>query len=224
MTLIEGGREVNLLRNYPVTPRNLNERVASKTDDDRKIAREFGREFFDGERRHGYGGFSYNPKYWSQVVKDFIEFYGLESNASILDIGCGKGFMLYDFLSVNPKLNVKGIDISNYAIENCMPEVKQHVSVGNAKKLDFKDNSFDLVISINTLHNLDLEECKDAFKEVVRVSKKYAFIVVDAYRNSEEKNRMESWNLTAQTYMSTVDWEAFFKDVGYTGDYYWFIP
>lgn len=224
MTLIEGGREVNLLRNYPITPRNLNERVASKTDDDRKIAREFGREFFDGERRHGYGGFSYNPKYWSQVVKDFIEFYGLESNASILDIGCGKGFMLYDFLSVNPKLNVKGIDISNYAIENCMPEVKQHVSVGNAKKLDFKDNSFDLVISINTLHNLDLEECKDAFKEVVRVSKKYAFIVVDAYRNSEEKNRMESWNLTAQTYMSTVDWEAFFKDVGYTGDYYWFIP
>ena len=224
MTLIEGGREVNLLRNYPVTPRNLNERVASKTDDDRKIAREFGREFFDGERRHGYGGFSYNPKYWSQVVKDFIEFYGLESNASILDIGCGKGFMLYDFLSVNPKLNVKGIDISNYAIENCMPEVKQHFSVGNAKKLDFKDNSFDLVISINTLHNLDLEECKDAFKEVVRVSKKYAFIVVDAYRNSEEKNRMESWNLTAQTYMSTVDWEAFFKDVGYTGDYYWFIP
>jgi SAM-dependent methyltransferase len=224
MTLIGGGREVNLLRNYPVTPRNLNERVSSKTDDDRKIAREFGREFFDGERRHGYGGFSYNPKYWSQVVKDFIEFYGLESNDSILDIGCGKGFMLYDFLSSNPKLKVKGIDISNYAIENCMPEVKQHVSVGNAKKLDFKDNSFDLVISINTLHNLDLEECKKAFKEVVRVSKKHAFIVVDAYRNSEEKNRMESWNLTAQTYMSTVDWEAFFKDVGYNGDYYWFIP
>jgi len=224
VTLIEGGREVNLLRNYPVTPRNLNERVSSKTDDDRKIAREFGREFFDGERRHGYGGFSYNPKYWSQVVKDFIEFYGLESNDSILDIGCGKGFMLYDFLSVNPKLKVKGIDISNYAIENCMTEVKQYVSVGNAKKLDFKDNSFDLVISINTLHNLDLEECKNAFKEVVRVSKKHAFIVVDAYRNSEEKNRMESWNLTAQTYMSTVDWEAFFKDVGYYGDYYWFIP
>ena len=224
MTLIEGGCEVNLLRNYPVTLRNLNERVTSKTDDDRKIAREFGREFFDGERSHGYGGFSYNPKYWSQVVKDFIEFYGLESNASILDIGCGKGFMLYDFLSVNPKLKVKGIDISNYAIENCMPEVKQYVSVGNAKKLDFKDNSFDLVISINTLHNLDLEECKNAFKEVVRVSKKHAFIVVDAYRNSEEKNRMESWNLTAQTYMSTVNWETFFKDVGYTGDYYWFIP
>ena len=102
--------------------------------------------------------------------------------------------------------------------------MKNYVTVGNAKQLNFADNSFDLVISINTLHNLKLEECKKAFKEVSRVSKNHSFIIVDAYRNSEEKNRMESWNLTALTYMSTEEWKLLFTEVGYTGDYYWFVP
>ena len=218
------GNEINLLKNYPITPRDLNNRSAYKTEEDKKIAREFGKAFFDGDRRHGYGGFTYNPKYWTQVVSDIIEYYNLKDGSRVLDVGCGKGFMLYDLLRANPKIEVQGIDISSYAIENCLSEVKNYVTVGNAKQLNFADNSFDLVISINTLHNLKLEECKKAFKEVSRVSKNHSFIIVDAYRNSEEKNRMESWNLTALTYMSTEEWKLLFTEVGYTGDYYWFVP
>jgi ubiquinone/menaquinone biosynthesis C-methylase UbiE len=218
------GNEINLLKNYPITPRDLNSRSAHKTEEDKKIAREFGKDFFDGERRHGYGGFNYSPKYWTQVVSDIIEYYKLKDGSKILDIGCGKGFMLYDFLRANSKLEVHGIDISSYAIKNCLPEVKNYVTVGNARQLNFADNSYDLVISINTLHNLKLDECKEAFKEASRVSKSHSFIIVDAYRNIEEKKRMESWNLTALTYMSTKEWELLFAEVGYTGDYYWFIP
>ena len=98
------------------------------------------------------------------------------------------------------------------------------VKVGNAKKLEYPDNSFDLVISITTVHNLSLEECKQALSEIQRVSKKHAFITVDAYRNEEERKIMEMWNLTAKTFMHVNDWVALFREVGYEGDYYWFIP
>ena len=105
-----------------------------------------------------------------------------------------------------------------------MPEVKEKLEVGNAKKWDFEDNSFDLVISINTIHNLELDECRKAIKEISRVSNKGSFITVDAYRNSEEKKRMYDWNLTAKTILSVEEWKKLFKELKYNGDYYWFIP
>ena len=123
-----------------------------------------------------------------------------------------------------PGITVRGIDISKYAIENSKPEVKQFLSVGDAKDLsEFDDKEFDLVICITTAHNLPLEECKQCLRELQRVGK-HCFLVVDAWRNDEEKERMHAWNLTAKTYMHVDDWEKLFKEVGYTGDYYWFIP
>ena len=144
------------------------------------------------------------------------------NGSKILDIGCGKGFMIYDFLQHNDKYIVKGIDISNYAIENSMPEVKEKLEVGNAKKLNFEDNSFDLVISINTIHNLEKEDCAKSLREIERVSKKDKFIVVDAYKNDEEKKRMFAWNLTGKTIMHVDEWKIFFKDIGYSGVVFWF--
>ena len=105
-----------------------------------------------------------------------------------------------------------------------MKEVKQDLLVANARKLPFPDNSFDVVISINTIHNLDLEDCGTALREIQRVSKKNSFITVDAFRNEEEKKLMYAWNLTAKTIMSVDDWIKFFAKNGYTGDYFWFIP
>ena len=218
------GKEIDLLAKYPKTKRDLTKRLESKSDEVRSVARKFGKEFFDGDRKFGYGGFSYNSKYWSEVVKDFSDYYNLDNGSKILDIGCGKGFMIYDFLQHNDKYIVKGIDISNYAIENSMPEVKEKLEVGNAKKLNFEDNSFDLVISINTIHNLEKEDCAKSLREIERVSKKDKFIVVDAYKNDEEKKRMFAWNLTGKTIMHVDEWKIFFKENGYTGDHFWFTP
>ena len=132
--------------------------------------------------------------------------------------------MLHDFRELIPGITVAGIDISPYAIANAMEDVKPFLKVGNAKELPYEDHSFDLVISINTVHNLALEDCKQALREIMRVTKKDAFVTMDAYHNEEEKKRMDKWNLTALTYMSVPEWEKLFREVGYTGDYFWFIP
>lgn len=218
------GKEIDLLTNYPKTKRNLEERAAEKTDEERNIARKFGKDYFDGDRKHGYGGFGYNPRFWQPVIPTFKDFYKLSSKSRILDVGCGKGFMLYDFVELIPGISVRGIDISDYAIENAKEEIKDNLQTGDARELPFEDNSFDLVISINTVHNLNKQDCAKALKEIERVSLKDKFITVDAYRNEEEKKRMEMWNLTALTMMHVNEWIEFFNSNGYTGDYYWFIP
>ncbi len=222
--VIKMGKEVNLLAKYPKSKRNIFERQSEKTEEDRRIARKFGKDFFDGDRKHGYGGFSYNPKFWQPVIPDFQKYWNLNTKSSILDVGCGKGFMLYDIFKLIPGVNIKGVDISEYAINNCLPEIKKFLQVSDATKLPFPDNSFDVVISINTIHNLERTECSVALKEISRVSKKFSFITVDAYRNEEEKKRMLAWNLTAKTIMSVDEWKSFFNESGYNGDYYWFIP
>ena len=217
-------KEINLLEDYPKSKRNLDEREGKKSDKNVEIARKFGKDFFDGSRETGYGGFNYNPKFWTNVVKKFKDHWKLKANDSLLDVGCAKGFMLYDFQLLIPDLKISGVDISEYAIQNSLKEVKDSVSVCNAKKLFFEDNSFDYVISINTVHNLEIDECVDAIKEISRVCKKRSFLTVDAYRNELEKKRMYQWNLTAKTIMSVDEWKVFFKKIDYQGEYYWFIP
>ena len=218
------GKEIDLLKNYPKSNRDTSKRAELKTEEDRIIARKFDKDFFDGERKHGYGGFSYNKKFWGPVVPTFIKYWNLNRDSSILDIGCGKGFMLYDLSLAVPGLKLAGIDISDYAIKNSKPEVKEFLQVGNAINLPYKDKSFDIVISINTIHNLEKDECAQALREITRVSKKNSFITVDAYRSEEEKKKMHEWNLTAKTILSVNDWKLFFKENNYNGDYYWFIP
>ena len=181
--------EINLLKNYPITKRNLDEAIVERTDEVREVARRFDQNFFDGERKFGYGGYNYDPRFWTQVVKDFRDYYNLKDGSKILDIGCGKGFMVYDFLKLNPNLEILGIDISNYAIKNCKEEVRQNLKIASCDDLPFEDNTFDLVISINTIHNLDKDGCGKSLREINRVSKKNKFIIVDAYRNDEEKKK-----------------------------------
>jgi ubiquinone/menaquinone biosynthesis C-methylase UbiE len=218
------GRSINLLRNYPKSKRDLKKRLNNKSEKVRKIARKFGKDFFDGDRSFGYGGFSYNKKYWLNVIEDFKKFYKLSSTSKVLDVGCAKGFMLYDFRKKIKGITIRGVDISSYAINNSKQGVKKYLKVANAKKLPFRDNEFDLVISINTIHNLNKKDCGVALKEIERVSKKNSFITVDAYSNIKEKKRMFAWNLTAKTILSKKQWINFFKKNNYTGDYYWFVP
>jgi SAM-dependent methyltransferase len=218
------GKEIDLMVNYPKAKRNLEQRAAEKTDEERSIARQFGKDFFDGDRRYGYGGYSYHSRFWEPVIPTFKEFYNLTAESRVLDVGCGKGFMLYDFARLIPGIMVAGIDISEYAIANAKEEVKPFIKVGDARELPFENDSFDLVISVTTVHNLEREGCKKSLEELERVSSGGKFITVDAYFNDEEKKRMDMWNLTALTYMHTDEWKEFFEEAGYTGDYHWFIP
>ena len=218
------GKEIDLLNKYPKTKRNLSERAEAKTQEDRAIARKFEKEFFDGDRKYGYGGFYYNPRFWKDVVEDFRDYWNLNSDSSVLDVGCGKGFMLYDLVKLLPGINIAGVDISNYAIENSVESIKPFLKVANATSLPYEDKSFDVVISINTIHNLEEEELIISLKEMERVSKKFIFITVDAYNNELEKERMFQWNLTAKTIKSVSDWKEFFIKNNYHGDFYWFTP
>ena len=215
--------EINLLDLYPNPKRDVEWRFKNLTAEQREIARQFGREFFDGDRLWGYGGYTYDGR-WVKVVKRFRDYYGLNSDSSVLDVGCAKGFMLFDFMDVIPGISIAGVDISTYALDKAPVEVKPFLMFGNAKNLYFPSKTFDLVISINTVHNLELEECKKAIREIERVKKNHAFLVLDSYRNAEEEDRMRKWNITGKTILSVDEWIRLFKEVGYTGDYYWFIP
>ena len=217
-------QEIDLLSNYPRPKRDVTKRGEVKTAEDQRIAREFGQAFFDGDRRVGYGGFSYNPRFWEPVVPTFQEHWGLAAGDSVLDVGCAKGFMIFDLQRLIPGLTVSGLDISEYAITNAKDEVKDLCRVGDAVSLPFEDNSFDVVISITTVHNLERPELIRALQEIERVSRRGSFVTVDAFRDEAEKERMSNWNLTAKTVLHVDDWRVLFDEAGYTGDYYWFIP
>lgn len=215
--------EINLMDKYPQSKRPIEERGNTITEEHRAVARKFGVEYFDGERLYGYGGYSYHPRFWQDTVKRFRDHYKLADDAKVLDVGCAKGFMLHDFKELMPNASFAGIDISPYAIEHAKESAKPYLQVGNAVELPFEDNSFDLVICINTVHNLPLDQCKQAIREIERVSRGNSFITMDAWRNDKEKESLLKWNLTALTYMHVDDWKKLFAEVGYTGDYYWFI-
>ena len=217
------GKEVNLMDVYPKSNRPVDERWKTVTVADRIAARKFEKEYFDGTRNQGFGGYNYNEKYWLPVAKRLKNYYKLKPDAKILVVGASKGFLMHDLKQVLPKALVLGIDISKYALENALPDVKPFMTRANAKEIPYADGMFDLVVSINTIHNLPLEDCLTSLKEIERVGKKNKFIYVDAWRTEEERQNMAKWVLTGLTVMSTDQWKQLFKLAGYTGDYYWFV-
>lgn len=214
--------EINLIGSHPKTVRDYDKRAKEKTPEIIHLAKQFGRDFFDGDRKCGYGGYKYDGR-WKPVVKQFKEYYKLADNAAILDIGCGKGFMLHDFKELMPGAQVAGIDVSEYAIENSMPSVKPFLKIASAEKLPYPDKAFDLVVSINSIHNLSLERLKSALREIQRVCRGDSYITIDAWRNEIERDNLFKWVLTAETMMHVDGWKKLFAEVGYTGDYWWFI-
>jgi len=217
------GEEVNLMRLYPQSKGRLAERPEI-TGEDRRVSRQFGFDYFDGDRRYGYGGFSYHPRFWSETVRLISDHYDLSEQSSILDIGCAKGFMLADFREYLPHAKLRGLDISAYAIDQGYSTVRPDIFVGDATVLPFDDNEFDLVLSINTLHNLDRAGVIEALREIDRVSLGSAFIMVDGWRSEQERSNMEAWVLTAKTMLHADSWLQIFEEAGYTGDYcFWTV-
>ena len=214
-------REVNLLDRYPRAKRNIAAREAA-VPSQREIAKRFGREYFDGDRGQGYGGYRYDGR-WVPIAERMRDFYGLAAEDLILDVGCAKGFLLHDFRAVIPGVHVAGLDLSAYAVERAMDDVRPFVLVGSADALPFADKSFDLVVSINTVHNLERDRCVLAISEMERVSRRFRYLQVDSYRSEQERENFERWQLTAVTYYDPAGWRRVFEQAGYTGDYYWTI-
>lgn len=215
--------EINLLDSLPAAKRDITARAQQKTAEDRALAREFGRDFFDGERRHGYGGYRYDGR-WVPVAKRLVSHYDLQPGSKILDVGAAKGFLMHDVLQVLPGAEVRGIDVSEYAKANAYGDMAALIDIGSADRLPYPDKSFDLVVSINSIHNLPPDRCAMALREIERVSRAHKFVTIDAWRTEEERQRLLDWILTAETYMHVDDWKQLFDEVGYTGDYWWFIP
>ena len=184
-----------------------------------KLAKKFDFDYWDGDRRICYGGYKYIPGRWEKVAKKMIDYYKLNSNSKILDIGCGKGYLLYEFTKLIPGVKIFGLDLSNYAIKNSKKEVSDFISLGNATDLPYENNFFDLVISINTLHCLNSYELDNALREMERVSKSNKYLCVESYRNEKEKVNLLYWQVTCEAFNNPESWKWWFKSTGYTGDY-----
>jgi SAM-dependent methyltransferase len=215
-------KEVNLLTKLPRGKRNVNARAEAKTEEIIAISREYGELYFDGPRTYGYGGYRYDGR-WVPVAGDIVEHFGLKPGSRVLDVGCAKGFLVKDLLKVCPGLEAFGLDISEYALMHCEPEVVGRLHLGNAVKLPFPDGSFDAVISLNTVHNLERVELITALREIERLAPGKGFVQVDSYRTPEQKALFEEWVLTAKFHDYPDGWIALFREAGYTGDYYWTI-
>ena len=213
--------EVNLLERYPRAKRNVQARLGNK-EENRAIAMKFDWEYFDGTREQGYGGYRYDGR-WLPIAEDIVKHFGLKAGDRVLDIGCGKGFLVKDLMKVCPGLEVFGLDISDYAVRNCEPEVVGRLQVGNARHLPFPDASFQALISINAVHNLVRADCVRAVQEMQRVAPGRGYVQVDAYRNAAEEQLFLDWVLTARTYGTPQFWIELLEEAGYAGDYYWTI-
>ncbi|MBL9138291.1 MAG: class I SAM-dependent methyltransferase [Verrucomicrobiales bacterium] len=183
-----------------------------------RLAKQFGRDYWDGDRKVGYGGMRYDGR-WRAVADLMVKHYGLKPGDRVLDVGCGKAFLLYDLTQAVPGLEVCGLDVSRYAIENAKEEVRPFLKEGHARELPFPDGSFDLVISINTLHNLYCYDLDRALREIQRVGRKHRYVCVESYRNEEEKVNLLYWQLTCESFCTPEEWEWWFRQTGYTGDW-----
>lgn len=183
-----------------------------------ELAKKWAYDYWDGDRRICYGGYRYMPGRWEGVARAIVEHYQIRPGQKILDVGCGKGFLLYEFTKVVPGLEVYGIDISTYAIANSKEEIHDRLCHGTATSLPFDDKSCDLVISLTTLHNLHNYDLEKALKEIERVGVN-KYICVESYRNEVEKANLLYWQVTCEAFCTPEEWEWWFFITGYTGDH-----
>ena len=213
--------EINLLKHYPRARRKMG-KPRSLDPVNREAALEFGAEYFDGTREQGYGGYHYDGR-WVPIARDIVEHFGLKPGDRVLDVGCAKGFLARDLMTVCPGLEVYGLDISEYALRHGEAAVAGRVVRGTADRLPFADDCFQVVLCINVIHNLDRERCIAALREIERLAPRRGYVQVDACYTEAEREIFLGWVLTAVTFLKPEEWRALFASAGYQGDYYWTI-
>jgi cyclopropane fatty-acyl-phospholipid synthase-like methyltransferase len=214
--------EINLLARYPKSKRNVRKRETAKTDEIVAISRQYGEAYFDGDRAYGYGGYGYDGR-WLAIAEDMVAHFDLKAGDRVLDVGCAKGFLVKDMMTVCPGLEAFGVDVSEYALMHCEPETVGRLHLGSADSLPFPDGSFQAVISVNTVHNLPRERCIKAVTEIERLAPGKGYIQVDSYRTDAERLLFLDWVLTAHSHFDPEGWKRLFTEAGFTGDYYWTI-
>ena len=212
--------EINFLTKYQkATKRDYIKRVL---DGDKaacaKVAKKWGKDYWDGNRKYGYGGYHYDGR-WRPIAEDMVKHFDLKSGDKVLDIGCGKAFLLYELTQVVQGIEIHGLDISKYGIAHSKEEIRKHLKLGDCTSLPWKDNSFDFVYSINTFHNLEVFGLEKAIKEMQRVSKSKAWLCVESYRNEIEKANLLYWQITCMSFYNTEEWRWLFEEWSYQGDY-----
>lgn len=237
--------EIDLLSEYPKTKRPIEERGKRKLANDGYInlerdnmtntdiyfenvliqkAKNYEFEYFDGDRLYGYGGYYYASKYWEKTAHKIVNHYKLDNYSRILELGCAKGYLLYEIKKIIPQAKLIGLDISGYACAHAKEEVKDCIMLHDIRnKLPFNENSFDLVLAINVLSELELESCLDAINEISRVNNGASFITLNAWKNDLQKENLLKWNLTASSNYHIDDWKQKLNDIQYTGDLFWFF-
>lgn len=215
--------QVHLLRSLPKSKRNVSARSAGKSAEVLAVTRQFGEMYFDGPREYGYGGYRYDGR-WIPVARDMVEHFGLEPGMKVLDVGCAKGFLVADLMRVCPGLDVVGLDISDYALRKAEAGLEGRLVRGTCEELPFADDTFDAVISLNTLHNQKRDGVVRALREIVRVGKgNKAFVQVDSYLSEEQRALFLEWVLTADFHDYPEGWLKLFEEAGYKGDWDWTI-
>jgi len=213
-------RELDLVTSlHMATKRNYLGRMNDSKVEAMIIAKQYGVEYWDGDRKYGYGGYKYIPGRWAPVASKLIEIYKLKAGSKILDVGCGKGFLLYEMQLLEPGLEIHGFDISQYGLDNVHPNLKANLFIHRAQdEYPFEDKSFDLAISLGTLHNLHIYELKSAIAEIERVGKQ-GYIMVESFRNELEMFNLECWALTAESIMDVDEWKWVYNQFGFQGEY-----
>ncbi len=182
-------------------------------------AKEYEADYWDGDRRYGYGVYKFIPGRWKPVAEALIKNYDLTNDSSVLDVGCGKGFLLYEMKLLLPGLKVAGFDISKHGLENAKEEIKNELFIHRAQDLyPYQDNEFDLVISLGCIHNLRIFELETALKEIERVGRQ-GYIMMESYRNEQELFNVQCWALTCESFFDHEEWPWIYNHFGYTGDY-----
>jgi ubiquinone/menaquinone biosynthesis C-methylase UbiE len=214
---------MGILQNF-VTPlhkrtnRNYLARMMDQKVSCMGVAKQYGYDYWDGDRRYGYGGYRYDGR-WRVVAERLVEAYGLTADSAVLDVGCGKAFLLYELTQVAPGLRVAGFDVSAYGIGDAKPEVREALFEHRAQDpFPFADQEFDLVISLNALHNLEIHELKAALDEMGRVGRQ-AYVCVESFRSDQELFNLQCWALTCASFHSAEAWVRLFELFGYAGDY-----
>lgn len=213
------GRRIDFLASlHRATKREYGLRSPEQRAQYMQIASQYGEEYWDGDRRYGFGGYHYDGR-WRPIAEQMARFYGLTCGQRLLEIGCGKGYLLYEFTQAVPGIEVRGLDISSYAVEHAKEEVRDSLSTGSAAQLPFEDSAFDFIVSLATFDNLAIADLWSALREIERVGRGAKYVMVQSWTNEQQKAHFLSWSLAAKSFYSTEDWEWIFTKAGYTGDY-----
>ena len=214
------GKLINIVSKlHQSTKRDYLKRMIDEKVECMKIAKKYEKEYWDGDRRYGYGGYKYIPGRWKSIAETLIKNYNLSNNSSVLDVGCGKAFLLYEMKLLLPGLNIAGFDISIYGLDQAKEEIKKNLFAHRAQEVyPFKNKQFDLVISLGCLHNLKVFELEKALKEIERVGKK-GYIMLESFRNEKELFNLQCWALTCESFFDEKEWVWIYGHFGYTGDY-----